>query len=74
MNASPRITFLINAAFALVEQWEHRPVSRDQWHRADDYMMAAAMISDDDTVMEAWERLANQYEAWLARHPHTEAA
>jgi hypothetical protein len=73
MNPSPRITFLINAAFALIENWEHRPVSREQWHRADEYMVAAAMI-DADAVMDAWERLAIQYEAWLARHPDTEAA
>ena len=66
MTPSPRITYLINAAFALIENWELRPVPQEAWHRADDYIVTAAML-DADAVMEAWERLAIQYEAWNER-------
>jgi uncharacterized protein (DUF1778 family) len=63
---SPRVTYLLNAASALVEHWEDRLVPQEAWHRADDYMVTAAMI-DADAVMEAWERLALEYERWKER-------
>lgn len=55
---------LIQSAFALVEGWQTRRVTRAKWHQADTLMMQAALIAPD-TTMEAWERLATEYEAYL---------
>jgi hypothetical protein len=72
-KTTPSIT-LINSAFALVDGWETRRISRTTWHKADTLMMQAALI-DPQNAMSAWEQLATEYEAYLhKRTPHRQAA
>jgi hypothetical protein len=67
-------TTLINSAFALVDGWESRRISRTTWHKADALMMQAALI-DPQSAMSAWEQLATEYEAYLQnRTPQRRAA
>lgn len=61
-------TSLINNAFALVEGWTTRRVTRTQWHKADKLIQTAAMKDAGPEVMNAWERLANQYEAYVEHY------
>ncbi len=73
MGKKPNLTYLIDAAFALVEGWEGKRVTRSKWQKADELLMQAALL--DETGAEgAWERLAVQYEGWLALQGGKKAA
>ncbi len=61
-------TTLIHTAFTLVEDWATRRVTRAQWHKADSLIQTAAMNDASPEVMNAWERLASQYEAYLSHY------
>lgn len=68
MKTDTTTTSLITSAFTLVEGWTTRRVTRTQWHKADKLIQTAALQNDGPEVMTAWERLANQYEAYLAHY------